>query len=395
MDIFTHARQLMIKNRRFAGLHQYTMPSSGQYPYQWLWDSCFHTIILSTFDPEAAKAELRSLFLKQEPNGTIPHLIFWNPVFRRPHFFAWGKKGTSSITQPPMLAYAVFQIYLKTKDLAFLEEMYPKLLSFYQYLVNERDPQDHHLAGIIIPDESGEDNSPRFDAPLHLSPTAGYYRQTWRRFVLIIQNRNCNFDAALCMSKNFWVKDVPFNAILVRNLASLAQIASLLRHKDGEQFATLNAKLTGEAMRERLFADGVFWSAMDHDYKPIRVATWAHFAPLFAGLYTKEEAQALVRKHFHNTETFHAPYGIRTVSKQEPSYNPRGFWRGPVWMATNWIIYKGLVAYGFIEEAKEVRNTSIALLEKNGFREYFNPETGKGLGARDFTWGALILDMME
>jgi len=28
-----------------------------------------------------------------------------------------------------------------------------------------------------------------------------------------------------------------------------------------------------------------------------------------------------------------------------------------------------------------------------GFREYYNPFTGEGMGARGFTWGGLVLDM--
>ena len=36
------------------------------------------------------------------------------------------------------------------------------------------------------------------------------------------------------------------------------------------------------------------------------------------------------------------------------------------------------------------------LVEKSGFREYFQPETGAGLGAHDFTWAAaLYLDLVD
>jgi glycogen debranching enzyme len=116
---------------------------------------------------------------------------------------------------------------------------------------------------------------------------------------------------------------------------------------------------------------------------------------MFADIYTPEEAEAVVRIHFHNTETFRAPYGIRTVSKQEPSYRPDGFWRGPIWMSVNWFIYRGLVRYGFKKEAAWIRDSSVQLLQTAGFREYFNPETGEGYGADTFTWGTLVLDMID
>jgi glycogen debranching enzyme len=395
MDLKKESHDLLKKNRRVTDGHQYTVPSPTVYPYQWLWDSCFHSIILAQLEPEAAKAELKSLVVKQFADGMIPHVIFWEPSATRPYHLAWRRASTSSITQPPMIAYAAWEIHRLSPDKEFLEEMYQPLLSFYKYLVEERDPQYRHLAGIINPDESGEDNSPRFDMPMQVPPDVSFVGHMFKRYNLVEKNRVCNFDAEICMSQNFWVKDVPFNVILARNLQALAHIASFLGHKAGEHFALLHEGLIKEAMRERLFSDGVFWSAADHDYKPIKVSTWAHFAPLFADLYTKAEADALMEKYFNDSGAFRSQFGIRTVSKQEPSYRPDGFWRGPVWFAPHWFIYKGLRAYGYKDEAKFIQRANLALLERNGFREYFNPETGEAYGATDFTWGTLTLDMME
>lgn len=393
MDFKEKAHTLLVNNRRIVDGNQYTSPSPSTYPYQWLWDSCFHAIVLARLEPEAAKAEMRSLFVRQLKNGMVPHIIFWKKAFWTPYSHGWGMEGTSSITQPPMIAYALWEIHSRSPDRAFLEEVYPKALAFYKFLIDARDPRDHHLAGIINPDESGEDNSPRFDAPMHVGTNINMYWHFWKRQALLKANRKCNFDAELCMSETFWVKDVPFNAILIKNLERLWQIATLLGDADGARFAKDNMELVGVAMRERLFADGVFWSAMGHEYTPLRVSTWAHFAPLFAGLYTRTEAEALVQKHFYDESALHSPFGIRTTSKQEPSYRPYRFWRGPIWMAPHWFIYKGLSDYGFEKEAAWIRERSETLVQKSGFREYFNPETGKGYGAHNFTWGTLVLDM--
>jgi glycogen debranching enzyme len=395
MDLEKEVRALYLNNRRIKNGYQFTVPSPGTYPYQWLWDSCFHAIVLSHFDPESAKKELLSLLSRQLPDGMVPHVIFWKQGLIRPYEWGWGKDDIGSITQPPMLAYAAWEIHRRAPDGAFLEKIYPQLLAYYKFLIEKRDPRDHHLIGIVNPDESGEDNSPRFDDALGVKSDISFVDHYLRRHKLVNQNRKCNFDAELCMSQTFWVKDVPFNAILIHNLQILSHIASFLGHKAGEHFAEQNHQLIKTAMREYLFRDGVYWSSYDYDYKPLKVATWAHFAPLFADLYTQEEAQKVVDMHFKNEETFHAPYGIRTVSKQEPSYRATQFWRGPVWFAPHWFMYKGLRAYGFKEEARFLRNANLTLLKQNGFREYFNPETGKGLGAKDFTWGTLTLDMLD
>ena len=396
MDVAAEAKKLLEENRRETDGHQYTIPSAEQYPYQWLWDSCFHAIMLAQYDTEAAKAELRSLLFHQFPNGMVPHIIYWKPGIL--HLFDWGVEGTSSLTQPPMLAYAAWEIHRHNPDGAFLESIYPALLSYYRFLVDKRDPGDHHLIGIINPDESGEDNSPRFDTPLSARADITYNEHLALRSKLVTDNIACTFDAELCMRTHFWVKDVPFNAILVENLRALAHIASFLKHEDGEHFANLHAELIAHAMRERLFEDGGYWSAFSADHQKLTVATWAHFAPLFAGLYSKEEAAAVVYNQLMDPDTFYAPFGIRTVSMREPSYRARGYgdnfsWRGPVWMAPHWFIYHGLLRYGYKKEATAIRDKSFALLEHAGFRECFDPETGEGSGARGFTWGALVLDM--
>jgi len=392
------ALQILKENQRWSGAYRYTLPSAEHYPYQWLWDSCFHAIVYARFDPEMARAELTSLVSKQFADGMIPHIIYWTPGIL--HLFKWGVEGTSSLTQPPMIAYAAWELHRRAPDISFLESIYPALLSYYRFLVDKRDSRNHHLIGIINPDESGEDDSPRFDFPLGAKPDISYEDHLELRKKLVDENRTCDFDAEKCMRKYFWVKDVLFNTVMVENLRALGHIASLLKHGDGEHFANLNATLIAEAMREHMFEDGVYWSVAGWNYKKLRVATWMHFVPLFAGLYTSEEAEKVVRTHLTNTDTFSARYGIRTVSKREPSYLPGGFkngftWRGPVWMAPHWFMYHGLMRYGYSAEAEHIRDVSVELLLRSGFREHFNPETAEPGGAKNFTWGALVLDMFE
>ena len=394
MDLRDKAYDLLKRNRRQTDTgYTYTVPSPETYPYQWLWDSCFHAIMLAKFEPEAAISELRALLSRQFVSGMVPHLIFWKGKLTRPYNWGWGKGGTSSITQPPLLAHAAYEIYLQTRDTTFLKDLMPAIYAFYAYLIDRRDPADHHLISIINPDESGEDNCPRFDAPMHLSADVSFFAHMYERHKLVRANSVCNWDEEECMRKNFWVKDVPFNAILVENLAILAKLAVLIDEPDIERFATVNHKLISDAMRDLMLEDGVFWSVEGENQNKLKVATWAHFIPLFAGLYTQEEAKALIETYFHDHTSFRCPYCIRTVSQQEPSYRAAGFWRGPVWFAPHWFIYHVLKRYSFEEEAVWLREVSTRLVEHNGFREYFNPETGKAYGAHNFTWGTLVLDM--
>lgn len=388
--------KLFAHNRREKDGHAYTVPSPDSYPYQWFWDSCFHAIILSRFDIATAKAELRSLACWQFKNGMIPHMIYWErapkstfPTIR------WGKRRTSSLIQPPMLAYAVWQVYKVDPDQRFLADMLPVIHRLHRFLLRQRDPRHNHLIGIINPDESGEDNSPRFDQALHLKSKQKIDANYKERLRLIEQFRQSHFVIKGRMDQAHWVRDVPINAIFAANLDVEADIAEELDDTGAAIAARRYALLVRNAMRHYMRDGYMLWSNLGLDYTPIEVKTWAIFSPLFAGILHKKEAEELVEKHLLNPKEFATPYGVPTVACDEPSFDPAGFWRGPVWIATNWFIYRGLKRYGFDEEAAKIADDSLKLIQLSGFREQYDPLTGEGYGARGFTWPGLILDMLE
>ena len=393
------AHRLLLSNRRQHDDHQFTVPSPQSYPFQWLWDSCFHAIALAHFEPDSAKAELRSLLTGQFNNGMFPHMIYRgeNELMKLGDGFVrieWGKEKTSTITQPPMLAEALWKIYEKDGDREFLRLMYPHIKDFHAYLLSARDPRGNHLAGIINPDESGEDNSPRFDSVLGLPPVQTLQENFSSRLKLVEELRRGHFDAPF-MKQYFWVKDVPFNAILVKNLRTMGTVAEVLsEHEDATQF-TAEADLVAHAMRERMYDGDRFWTTYGESYLKIKIATWAIFSPMYAGILSQSEARTLVDDHLLNPHEFRPRYMIPTVSMREPSYDPEGFWRGSTWIGVNWFIFHGLMRYGYRDIAERLALSSAELIERSGYREYYHPDTGAGLGAQDFTWGTLIVDMLD
>jgi glycogen debranching enzyme len=395
----------MLSNRRSGPGFSFTVPSPSSYPYQWLWDSCFHAVILSYFDPVQAQTELRTLVSRQFQNGMLPHMIYWQKA-ETGHFpdIRWGKRGTSSLTQPPLLAHAVWQVYTKTQDNVFLEELYPALRRFDRYWLRHRDPRKNHLIGLINPDESGEDNSPRFDRALKLPANHDFGRNFQRRLQLVDAYRDMRFVVKDRMDTMHWVRDVPVNAMLARAFELEAAMAEVLNRPDEADRAARHAQLIKNAMRQYLLGrHGQMWSTTGRDYRPVRIKTWALFSPLLAGVLTPEEADQLLERHWSDPEGFGSPFRLPTVALGERSFDPGQIrpdslpyhlnWRGPVWFASNWLIYHGLKRYERHEEADRLRYDSLRLLKRSGFREYYNPLTGRGLGARDFTWGGLVIDM--
>jgi glycogen debranching enzyme len=83
-------------------------------------------------------------------------------------------------------------------------------------------------------------------------------------------------------------------------------------------------------------------------------------------------------------------YRITTTSKSEPEWEARRYWRGPVWIILNWLLSDGLRRYGFVELAEALRRDSLDLMERSGFREYYDARDGTGCGSPQFSWSAAL-----
>ena len=400
LDLRQAVHDLYVENSQSVDHLQYTVPSNSSYPYQWFWDSCFHAIVWNHFDPLRAQAELDALVFRQHANGFIGHVTYWQP--REVLAIDWGIPHTSSLIQPPVLAYAIWRTYEASGDKEWLATIYPKVAAFYNYIITERDVRNVHLYGLVNPDESGEDNAPKFDDALGLPPKHDAQENTKRRYALFDAHRNCNYRAA-CTSTHFWVEDVAFNTYLVWNLDILSDIAySIGNKKDAQRWRSLAMK-TKAAMRKLMFHNGKYVSLSGSSGIPVTTDSWDQFLPLLAGLYTQSEAHQLVQNHLLDKKRYWLPHGIPTVAPTDPGYAPdepewgeawqHPDWRGAIWMVPHWCLYHGLRRYGFITEAEVIRDKSVALIEAQGFRENYHPLTGVGMGAEGFTWSGLTIDM--
>jgi neutral trehalase len=128
--------------------------------------------------------------------------------------------------------------------------------------------------------------------------------------------------------------------------------------------------------------------------KPIPVNTAMTFLPLFAGLATPEQARRLIDAHWLNPAEYATGAGLQycltSVSRDEPTWEPRRYWRGPIWINLNWLVAEGLRRYGYIDLAQRLYHDSLELLRRSGFREYYDPRDGSGCGSMDFSWSAAL-----
>jgi len=137
-----------------------------------------------------------------------------------------------------------------------------------------------------------------------------------------------------------------------------------------------------------------------------RIGGWSGFLALWAGIPTREQADRIVKENLLDQRTFNARYGVRTLSKLEKMYSVRASnnpsnWLGPVWGVSNYLVFRGLVKYGFNKEARELAAKTILLFGKdyqqNGaLHEYYEPDTGEPVLNKGFqNWNYLVLNMLD
>ncbi len=405
----------------FNSTKAFISPSAGQYPHLWLWDACFHAIVLAQLRPELAARELDALFEGQQPDGMIPHVRF-NPFVNsgqyRPNPSDWGTGGPiSGITQPPLVATALRIVFERTGDRALLRRAYPHVVRFHHWLKKVRDPEDIGLVAIVHPWESGMDNSPSFDGlkdefirkhlppdfepppradtkrvPPEQRPTDDYYQFYWG---LIRLFREVNWDQRKMAERSpVFVADVLFNSIWARGNDDLAALAWVLGKKRDVARYTDWAAQTRRALRQRCWhvRDEFFYSEDLRAQRLIRVKTIGGFMPLFARAVTPSMADSLV-EHLMDRREFFYHLGVPSTSFQTPDFDSDRYWRGSIWINMHWLLAHGLMHYGYFDIVGKIFEKSHQLVAKEGYWEYYDPLNGEGLGASHFSWSTLTETM--
>ena len=223
------------------------------------------------------------------------------------------------------------------------------------------------------------------------------------------------------------------NALMYKELKATAYIATCLHQPDiAKQYDIEAEKLSGN-IREHCWdqRDGFYYS-VDLNLRPVekpdieslkpgklylhvgqprtydcliqRLSVWSGFMAMWANIATPQQAKIIVEKQFKDTTSFNAPAGIRSLSPLEKMYDTRASgnpssWQGPVWINVNYLVFRGLVNYGYKVEAKELAEKTILLLGRDferfgALHEYYLPDNGEPVLNKGFqNWNFLVLNM--
>ncbi|MGH9407793.1 MAG: MGH1-like glycoside hydrolase domain-containing protein [Terriglobia bacterium] len=268
----------------------------------------------------------------------------------------------------PFLAQAAVRASLTLGDFNWLRPDYQKLadtLAFWEDTRRSPDGFFRWYNGV----ESGVDNSPAVSArPANVTEGVDlqcYIEREYRAMALIAQKLGKPADAARYSAK----------------ADALTRLVQTKMWSSG---------------------DGMFYNIDSRNGHFVRVKEWTDFTPLWARIATPEQARLTIRDHLLNPREFWARYGVRTLAATEAGYNPKsGYWRGPVWVISNYLLMHGLMNYGYPKAAQQLASETVSVLVRDlhktgGMNECYEPDTGAPAAGGNFlSWDLLAEHMIE
>jgi len=414
-DFITEAKKILIGNRKDG----YTLPTNNKlYPAQWNWDSGFIALGYSYFNLKFALDEIKTLLRGQWKDGMIPHILFHDlNTNYYPNHSVWAcgnKIHSSGITQPPVLAIILKIILdknkIKDKEISKIKNIIKKIKKYHEWFIKYRDPNNSGLVSILHPWESGYDNSPLWDEPMNkikveknlkykrgdnkvVNPKYRPLDIDYDRYVTIKNHlKKNNYNPKKLYNKSlFNVVDVGFNSIFLKANKDLIKLLKKfnLKYRDLQKYISHSEKQIVKLYNKK---KNNFINLDLKNKKKITIPSITNYFILFADLKDKKINNKIIKnlKKHNSKENFF----FSSVKPNHNTFEEKRYWRGPVWINCNWIIYQGLKNKDK-NFAKKVKKQTIDLVKKKGFHEYYSCKTGEGFGANNFSWTAsLFLDLM-
>lgn len=398
----------MLRAEGGAFKYPFITPGSSQYPdILWDWDSWLSDIALRQILAEKASKEAADKALKHEQGSVLNYLSYggfdgWVPIIilrksgTRKELMAQADTYETNMHKPCLAQHAAFLVRVGGGDAEWLREHMFQLQSFVNRYKNH---QRHKATGLYFWNDDmaiGVDNDPC----TYMRPA----KSSGSIFLNCLMYRELLAMVYLCERLNM-------GEIAVQYQKDADELkAAVQKHcwdeRDGFYYSVDLNLLPYEGKPFAADPSIKLHAGYPRDYDCLiqRIDVWSGFLPLWAGIATPEQAARMVQR-YKDERTFNAPYGVRTLSKLEKMYNVRGsgnpsLWTGPIWGVSNYMVFRGLVKYGFKDEARELADKTIRLfsrdLERFGaLHEYYLPDSGEPVLNRGFqNWNYLVLNML-
>ena len=244
------------------------------------------------------------------------------------------------------------------------------------WLARERDVDGDGLISILLPDESGLDDSPKYDPVYgpHAHHRPGYFRLVARYGRLRVER--ARHRGRPRRARRGRVGQRRLRPQPARDGAPGRRGGLRAPRRTGRDGAA--RALPGPGDRALL--------------RPRRARRAAGAGVDLVGAVAaharrrcpRTSAGAWSRSTCSHPRRYRAPFGIPSVAMDEPSFRP-GFdlwrtWRGPAWMNVAWLLSPALRDLGYDEDADRIAAGMADAVGRDGLREYYDPCTGARAG---------------
>ncbi|MCW5520909.1 hypothetical protein J1N09_13755 [Aureitalea sp. L0-47] len=367
-------------------------------PNIFLWDTCFMCCFAKYHLSELPVYQALDNFYEQmEEDGYICR------EYRQDGRPLWSKDHPVSIN-PPLLAFAEWEIYKVSKDMLRLKKVYPILKKNFEFHVKTYMMEDNLFYGDTL--GMGMDNIPR--APRDWEPQEGNgmthheLGEKLGRMNVSGEERLNAFIAEYVETKQgVWNKQarlVDFSCQMAMYAVQLKEMATLTGNEaDVSQYEDIHARIK-KAVNDKCWNDkDKFYYDLGFDKQVPRRHIGMYWA-LLGKVVPKDRLKSFL-EHLRNPDEFYRKTPLPALSAADPDYVGWGdYWLGGVWAPTAYMVLRGLSEYGEDELAKDLagkiyRNVATVFEATGTFWENYAPDlVSYGMPAKkDFCgWTALI-----
>ncbi|MCR9054644.1 MAG: hypothetical protein NXI26_22540 [bacterium] len=372
-----------VQDRVFSTVDRQWNINRGGYVF-FGWDNFFMAHMIGLDAPELAMANAVEALREATADGFVSNLSQGN-----------GRKAWDR-SQPPVGGLACWDIYQKHPHQWFLEMVYPRLLRWNEWWLENR------LNGDLLSWGSNPAQNPFHDKVYHNLQAA--------MLETGIDDSPMYLDAQFDPEKNLMeMHDVGLNAMYIADCRVLAKMADVLGQSEDAQRLRKRADRLQQYL-QALWNEG---NQLFQNYDLIqntfsdRISPTS-FYPLLTRTASSEQAQSMVSNHLLNEEEFWGEWVLPSIAKNDPLFPKQRYWKGAIWPPMNFLVYLGMRDYPELKDArKALVDKSVDLFVRNwteqGFVcENYSPIDGTCTepqlnSSPWYTWGGLLalMGLME
>jgi len=328
-------------------------------------------------DAPSAEDSQRVFMGHQQPSGYISYRVgpYVNKTF--PHD---GEETSSA----PFFSWTNWEIYQVSRDRKFLEEAYRSGTAFAAYLLKTRDKDGD---GFLV-----------WGGHAVLECVRDDFCVIWQLFGHTPESPKR-------------VKALDLTAMMVMEMRSLARMADALGKAEEAREWNRRADRLAELVRSGMWdpQDGFFYHLARDTGRfetkegiSLKRKEIIGFLPLWAEIATREQAARLVQQ-LTNPASFWRRFGVPTLAADDPYFNPYVTqccqWNGAVWLLWDYMVFRGLLNYGYRREAEElvrrvVDGVVFQLKGNHRFWESYSPDYTQLNSPKNYIWDSVIARMM-